>query len=312
MLTALFSVATILDDRHQYLELFSHFRLQYFVAAVLLAIVLGLARRWRMALLMLLASLLNVSYVLPWHAGNVAVAGATGLTLLHSNILYSNEDVSELLGAIEREMPHIVVVQELTTVHADALTALSDSYPHQVVQPGIGAAGIGVYSSLPFMASELIETPPLGLPSIIVEVEYDGAALTVLTSHPVPPIGNSAYASRNAQLAYLASRAAVIEGSVVLIGDLNISMWAAHYRALKRDSKLVNARHGHGVLPTWPTFLPIAMIPIDHALISTDLVAPSVRTLSSVGSDHLPLLVEIARRDATSYRKVVPQSADAR
>ena len=55
-------------------------------------------------------------------------------------------------------------------------------------------------------------------------------------------------------------------------------------------------QRGHGIKPSWPLFLPIAMIPIDHALKSDDLVATEVRTLRPVGSDHLPLLVGIARR----------------
>ncbi|MEE4162517.1 MAG: hypothetical protein V2I25_08410, partial [Woeseiaceae bacterium] len=48
-LTAVFSVATVFDRLHQYLELFSHFRLQYFAAALVALVALALARRQRMA-----------------------------------------------------------------------------------------------------------------------------------------------------------------------------------------------------------------------------------------------------------------------
>ena len=45
----------------------------------------------------------------------------------------------------------------------------------------------------------------------------------------------------------------------VLIGDLNVTMWANHYKRLERASGLKNARHGFGVQPTWPLFLPFAI-----------------------------------------------------
>ncbi|MBT8081942.1 MAG: endonuclease/exonuclease/phosphatase family protein, partial [Gammaproteobacteria bacterium] len=59
-------------------------------------------------------------------------------------------------------------------------------------------------------------------------------------------------------------------------------------------TRLRNARRGHGILPTWPTFMPIAMIPIDHVLVSAEIGVESVHAGPAIGSDHLPLVVTVA------------------
>jgi endonuclease/exonuclease/phosphatase (EEP) superfamily protein YafD len=57
----------------------------------------------------------------------------------------------------------------------------------------------------------------------------------------------------------------------------------------------VNVRDGFGLLPSWPTFLFFKwlMLPLDHCLVSNDIRVADARTGEPIGSDHLPLIVEI-------------------
>jgi endonuclease/exonuclease/phosphatase family metal-dependent hydrolase len=71
-------------------------------------------------------------------------------------------------------------------------------------------------------------------------------------------------------------------------------MWSPYYSQLMRDSGLMNARKGFGVLPTWPSHVPFLKIPLDHCLVSADISAAHIRTAEAIGSDHLPLIVDLA------------------
>ena len=295
-LTALFSIATAFDHLHRLLELFSHFRLQYLAVSTLLFIGLAAFRRRGMAALMLAMVLVNALYVAPWYWPRAEAGETSSLVLLHANILASNADTARLLDHIEREQPDMVFLQELTQQHLPLLERLAATFPYVLLQPQDDPFGIGAWSKHPFVAADIIPTPPRQHPSLKIVIDYDGEPVTIFSTHPVPPIGPGASRDRNAQLAYIADLVLGTAGSRVVIGDLNITPWSVHYRDFETSTGLVNAQRGHGIKPSWPLFLPIAMIPIDHALVSDDLVAADTRTLSPVGSDHLPLLVRIARR----------------
>ena len=296
VLTAAFTLATVFDHLHRYLELFSHFRLQYLTVSLLLAALLGTLRRPQLAALMLVASGINGTYVLPWYTGAPEPVNGESISLLHVNVLASNGDMTQLLEHVRSTEPDLVFVQELTPEHIPLLESLNSRYPYRLLETRYDPFGLGVWSKRPLKDAAVFALPPRDHPNLKFEIDLDGEPVTVFSTHPLPPIGREFYEDRNTQLAAVGELVAATPGSVILSGDLNISVWASHYRKLIAETKLVNARKGFGILPTWPVFLPIGMIAIDHTLISEDLAAVDIRTLSAVGSDHLPLLTEIARR----------------
>jgi endonuclease/exonuclease/phosphatase (EEP) superfamily protein YafD len=80
----------------------------------------------------------------------------------------------------------------------------------------------------------------------------------------------------------------------VVLGDLNITAFSPHFQSLLAQSGLRSAVPGMQWLPTWPTFLPIAGIQIDHALVSPGITVRGVERGPRVGSDHWPLVVDLA------------------
>jgi len=293
--TVLFSLATYANSLHRYLELFSHFRLQYLSVALILAVTFAMLRHRRLAVLMLVVTAINAIPVAPWYFTDAdgSVGTDERIHILFANVNSGNSKTQAMLRQIESENPDLIVLQEVTDPWAAAIDALRFSYPYRHVIPQHDNFGIAVYSRRPLLNVGVLSSPPLDLPSLVFQQAIGESVVTYVTTHPIPPLGKLGFDARNEQLADIAERIAAIDGPVVLIGDLNTSMWGHHYEMLVEDSGLTNARDGFGIIPTWPRQIPFAMIPIDHCLISNDFVVVDIRSGSGTGSDHLPLIVTL-------------------
>ena len=84
------------------------------------------------------------------------------------------------------------------------------------------------------------------------------------------------------------------ESTIVVVGDLNATPWSHAHRTLRNRAGLSDSQRGAGLQPTWLTGLGPLMIPIDHALHTPDLISGDRRTGPAAGSDHRPLVEEIA------------------
>ena len=80
------------------------------------------------------------------------------------------------------------------------------------------------------------------------------------------------------------------EGRTLVIGDMNATPWAGRLRAVSAEMVRLSPALGS----TWFSSLPVLGLPIDHAFVTSDLRA-SAKVGPGVGSDHLPLIVSIAR-----------------
>ena len=293
--TALFSLATLADHLHQYLELFAHFRLQYFVAAALIAILLLVLRSRSWAIGMLLVATINAIPVLPWYQPDPPVPAAGTTLMLLANLYSGNPHPERLLALVDAEQPDLIFLQEVTDRAAQALSPLHERYPHATTIARADNFGIAVFSRRDIRVHSPA-SPPSGFPSLVVEQQIDGRTVTLVSTHPMPPLGAVGYASRNRQLAHIATLLNQVTGPRLLIGDLNTTMWGEHYRQLVDTTGLRNARAGFGVLPSWPMPWWPAMIPIDHCLVSGEFAVADLRTGPDIGSDHLPLLAELVLR----------------
>lgn len=293
--TVLFSLATYANSLHRYLELFSHFRLQYLFVALILAVIFAMRRHRRWAILMLVVTAFNTIPVAPWYFADAGESAAFDekIHILFANVNSGNSKTQAMLRLIESEKPDLIVLQEVTDPWAAAADLLRSGYPHRHVIPQHDNFGIAVYSRQPLLSVDILYSPPLDLPSLVVQQAVGDSVVTYFTTHPIPPLGKLGFDARNEQLADIAKRVAALDGPVVLIGDLNTTMWGHHYERFVKNSGLTNARHGFGVIPTWPRQIPFAMIPIDHCLVSDDFVVLDIRSGSGTGSDHLSLIVTL-------------------
>ena len=70
-------------------------------------------------------------------------------------------------------------------------------------------------------------------------------------------------------------------------------MWGSHYQNLEQAAGLRNVRCGFGVLPTRPAGFAAVGIPLGHCPVSPGIDAVDLKPGPDIGSDHLPLIVEL-------------------
>ena len=294
VVTVVFSLGTLLPVDHFTVQLFTHFRLQYTIIAFLFCIACVVMREGWYAVVLLVAAAVNASFVVPWYTDDAATeTGATELKVLNANVHARNGAHKKLLDLVSAERPDLVVLQEVTPEWATSLQSLTADYRHRLVEPRHGSFGIALFSRYPLSSSASIDSGPDSPPVLVATVNVAGAEITVIGAHPVVPLPQRNYEARKAQLEGIAKLLQQTQNPRILIGDLNTTMWDLHYASLQNRTWLRNVRRGFGVVPTWPTFLPFAMIPIDHVLVSEDVGVVDVRTGPRIGSDHLPLVVTL-------------------
>lgn len=294
ILIIVFSFASRLDIAHYSIGLIAHFRLQYLVLSVAVLIVLALMRHYAYAGALAVTVVFNARFVLPWYLPGAATAVGTPLKFVHANVWSSNTQFDRLCSLVEKEDPDLIFLLEVTDAWVAGTKQLREKYPHTYLEQRPGNFGIAVYSRIPFESVYHVDSPPLAYPTIVATIMVAGEPLTFISSHPTIPIGRRLFELRNEQLRDVAELVKRVPGKQVLLGDFNATMWESQFRLLEASTGLKNVRRGFGILPSWPVFLPLAMIPIDHALVSDDIAVVDVRTGRRIGSDHLPLVVTLA------------------
>jgi endonuclease/exonuclease/phosphatase (EEP) superfamily protein YafD len=291
---AVFSIATLFGEWHRYLELFTHFRAQYFYTAVLLSLIFGILRRRSMSLLLVVLAVINATFLAPWYiSAEQPPANGKTITLMQANVWRSNQDTSALLDQIAEVRPDVVVLQEMSAIWQSTMEELAEDYPFSVVQAHEGPFGIGMFSKFPLLDASVVLAPPIDLPEIRATLQFDEQRIRLVSSHPMSPVGAASVAARNEQLRVLGAELASAQRPTILIGDLNVSMWAPTYERFETMSGMRNARKGFGLVPTFPVYLPIAGIPIDHVLVSDDIAVLEFRQGARTGSDHWPIIVRL-------------------
>jgi endonuclease/exonuclease/phosphatase (EEP) superfamily protein YafD len=278
-----------------FLDLFSHFRVVYAWGALLLAgwFLWQKRRKWGGAALFLF--LVNLATIWPYLVRLPAEspsAKAAPLKLFHANVLVLNTNYAAVQEQIKAENPDIVALAELTPGWFKVLEPLKRDYPYFIRNHIGDRFGLGIWSKFP-MTGEAIYLGAGARCSVLARVQVAGKALTILYTHPWPPSKAKWAAEQKQQLTAVAECVAAEPGPKLVLGDLNATPWSHLFRKLEHDSGLRDTERDGGIAFTWPAPLPIR-IPIDHCLISKELHVLSRRAGRATGSDHLPLVLELA------------------
>ena len=275
-------------------DLFSHFRVQYMqIGLVLIGVALWRRQNKRAVALVLLASL-NYAFVLPLYFGKPAPSTEKSIRAMLMNINAANGNTEQVINAIRAADPDLLLLEEVTPKWEAELAVLNSDYPHRIAEPQVGCFGIMLLSKVPLEHGKVIEMGTSNVPSILAEAHFSQGVVSIIGTHPLPPMGAEMSLHRNNQLKELSKYAMWKDWPTLLIGDLNVSPWSPYFRDLLAESGLKNSMKGFGFQPTWPSNRRLLRIPLDHMLHSPDITIHNRAVGGDVGSDHFPVIVDFS------------------
>jgi endonuclease/exonuclease/phosphatase (EEP) superfamily protein YafD len=298
LLAIVCSLTGYLSRLHPYLELTSHFKVQYLVVGCITLVFFGLSRKRSAILLSLFCVLLNAAVILPWYfpvsAASVDIASPTKnhLRVLLANVNVKNQTYAPAIELIQREQPDLFAIVETNQTWLSELEIVKASYPYQLRSPHAQSFGIVLYSKFPLRPETLsasAEAEDFHLLATVVAQP----PIAVVALHPPPPKNQRLSEQRNQELAVISRYIQAQKLPVIVIGDFNMTLWSPYYQQFTKDSGLKDCRQGFGILPTWTTRLPLLYIPIDHCLVSPKITVMNIKTGNNVASDHLPVIAEL-------------------
>lgn len=294
-LAAVVTVAALGARWSNLCDLLANWPVQIAASTVPACIVLLLARRRKLALLAGTVALVNIANVAPilLPQGDRQDVGPV-CRVVSANVLTSNRDAQRFLEFIAAEDPDFALVIEVNDHWQEALESLDGAYPFSVSRPRADNFGIALLSRHPILSHRVETLDDSGVPTIVATIEFDGRALNVVGTHPLPPIGHQRWRLRDQHLHALGELVSQLSGPVIVLGDLNATSWSPRFGGLLQRGDLRDSRQGFGVQPTFPSRPWVLRIPIDHALVSKELVVTQRYVGPDIGSDHLPIVIAFA------------------
>ena len=295
VIVTLLSLAGYLGKLNVYLEIISNFKFQYLLVAFCSFIFFRLTRCKKWWIVSLLCLSINLTEVAPWYLPQLGVShqsSGQSMRLFLSNVLFSNTRYADVISLVREEKPAIAVFLEATDPWPEELKVLQDILPYHI---GAKKLEIEVYSSFP-LENTSIQLYGEKRGNVISDLTIQGKVVSIIASHANPQLvfGSQGYEWRNRHLEEgIGDYVVQLKKPVVLIGDLNATMWSPYYKTMIQRSGLRNTRAGFGILPTFGPLLPWGGIPIDHCLVSPKIKVLNTRTGKEVGSDHLPLVTDL-------------------
>ncbi len=299
ILATALSLAGYFGRYNLYLEFVSGYKLQYLLVGMCSLIYFALTRRQKIIVaIALVGLLLNLVEIVPWYFHRPQITNLESyypLKVLSYNVLWDNKQYDQAIALIDRQQPDIAVFQEAQAPWAKALSVLKSDYPYQISVPKLE---IEVHSKFP-LENTHIELYGTYRGLVISDLTIGDRQVKFIATHAYPQLyfGHQGWTIRNQHLEIgIGAYVRQLSLPVIVIGDLNVTMWSPFYRSMIQTSGLYNARQGFGILPTQSAIAPqlsVFSAPIDHCLISPEILVQDFQLGNNIGSDHLPIIADL-------------------
>jgi endonuclease/exonuclease/phosphatase (EEP) superfamily protein YafD len=212
-----------------------------------------------------------------------------------ANVWNQNQDIDRIARSVSGAQPDVAAMVEFADQHAAAQSVLFQGLPYRITSPGNP-----IYTGKPraAIASRWPLTPLMGGATtnfniLAAEVHAPFGPFRLVVVHTTRPWPFKKADRLPGQIVRLEG---ILAGSpsepTLVVGDFNSTLTGSNLKGLMAQSGLKPAP---AVIGDWPWFLPGPFrIAIENAFSNSGLTILSRRIEAPTGSDHRPILLEVA------------------
>ena len=294
--SAFIALASLSGIGHRWVDILAQFPAPVLTLTILAVVIVALARWWLPAAVGAAASVLLLLAVWPQYApGGPAAAPDSPIVRLYVANLYAmNDDVAAMRASIEASDADIIALVEFGEAPNAAINTLLAGYPHREITER-------VVRSEDAVRSVIASRYPLSRRSTEGNERQMIAAVADTPIGPVRVVGVHLtrpwpFQYQWGQIIQTQNLLDHIEGvpePVVMAGDFNSVASARIGRMLRSEGDLI---HAPGWPGTWPAAAPGPLrMTIDQVYHTRDIAVAQRRLGAPTGSDHRPVIVDLAR-----------------
>jgi len=291
ILAACGSILGFFGKLHWFLDLFNHLQAQYFVALLIITVVLAVWRKPVEAAVAIGALMIPTARLAELYTTPIAKSDGPTLRVASFNVLGSNDRYDETIDWILQTDPDFIYLPECDAKWQQALKPLDAHYPYNGDKARSGNLGYCFRSRYPVISKDIPVLGKLKIPLLECVVRTPQGDVTVFGAHPVPPVSSFWANEQDIYLKELTRRCAATGTYAVILGDLNATRWSTQLEGI--FDYYEDSANGHGYSATWMRANWLVTIPIDHILIR-GFRGASMRQLGpELGSDHRPVFADL-------------------
>ena len=216
------------------------------------------------------------------------------IRLFSANLNMFNHESEAMFAEIEQVNADVLLFQEYTLHWDEAFSQsqLVEAYPYHLIDIGERSFGTAIWSKRPLQDTEIWLAEQIYLTSATIEIS--GQPIRLHNMHPMPP--QYSYGKWDPMMDTIRQRLVAEPIPVIAMGDFNMGPYNKQYQALLNEGlRNVHEELGQTMATTWPNGR-LAMPPVrlDHVFISSGIIGLSISEGVGVGSDHKPVIVDLA------------------
>lgn len=223
---------------------------------------------------------------------NIDVNGLKEVKIISANIYQFNKQFERFNDFIRKENPDIFLTIESNSDWEEAMRVHEKDYPHTQKITLENTYGMHLYSKIPFKEIEVHYFVADDVPSIEAHFKNENDEdFAVFFVHPPPPSPTEEANSkeRDGDLLCVAKKVKEFNKPTLVIGDFNTVAWSNISKLFRKNSGLIDGRHGRGILASFHAKYWFFRAPLDLVYHSPNMFLKELDVLENVGSDHFPI-----------------------